>query len=179
MKNILFVLLLTISSILSFAGVIMTSSNERLEDVTITNENDSAIVYMQNGEEKFIAIEQVSAILYDDGQYKEINHSVAISDVSNTNDTTSININSDSINVKNMLSLAFDPRVLKIASDPAFLPYYQSIEKEAKTEYEVVYQLEIAKGTSKKEAKKNAKQARDSIRTIRVLEYVNKYPSNK
>ena len=52
MKNILFVLLLTISSILSFAGVIMTSSNERLEDVTITSETDSAIVYIQDNVEK-------------------------------------------------------------------------------------------------------------------------------
>ena len=56
---------------LSFAGVIMTSSNERIEDVTITSENDTAIVYMQDGVEKSIAIEQISAILYDDGKYME------------------------------------------------------------------------------------------------------------
>ncbi len=72
MKKILFVVMLTISSMLSFAGVIMTSSNERLEDVTITSETDSAIVYMQDGVEKSIAIEQVSAILYDNGTYKEL-----------------------------------------------------------------------------------------------------------
>ena len=71
MKKFLFVVMLTISSMLSFAGVIMTSSNERLEDVTITSENDTAIVYMQDGVEKSIAIEQISAILYDDGKYME------------------------------------------------------------------------------------------------------------
>lgn len=71
MKRILFILILTISSTLSFAGVIMTSSNERLEDVTITSENDTAIVYMQDGVEKSIAIEQVSGILYDNGKYRE------------------------------------------------------------------------------------------------------------
>ena len=63
--------MLTISSMLSFAGVIMTSSNERLEDVTITSENDTAIVYMQNGVKRSISIEQVSGILYDNGKYRE------------------------------------------------------------------------------------------------------------
>ena len=72
MKKILFVVMLTMSSMLSFAGVIMTSSNERIEDVTITSETDSAIVYIQDGVEKSIAIEQVSAILYDNGTYKEL-----------------------------------------------------------------------------------------------------------
>ena len=71
MKKILFVVMLTISSMLSFAGVIMTSSNERLEDVTITSENDTAIVYMQNGVKRSISIEQVSGILYDNGKYRE------------------------------------------------------------------------------------------------------------
>ena len=77
MKKILFVVMLTISSMLSFAGVIMTSSNERIEDVTITSETDSAIVYMQDGVEKSIAIEQVSAILYDNGTYKELQHNTS------------------------------------------------------------------------------------------------------
>ena len=72
MKKFLFVVMLTISSMLSFAGIIMTSSNERLEDVTIASETDSAIVYIQDGVEKSIAIEQVSAILYDNGTYKEL-----------------------------------------------------------------------------------------------------------
>ena len=77
MKKFLFVVMLTISSMLSFAGVIMTSSNERIEDVTITSETDSAIVYMQDGVEKSIAIEQVSAILYDNGTYKELQHNTS------------------------------------------------------------------------------------------------------
>ena len=49
----------------------MTSSNERLEDITISSENDTAIIYIQDGVEKSIAIEQVSAILYDNGKYVE------------------------------------------------------------------------------------------------------------
>ena len=89
MKKILFVVMLTISSILSFAGVIMTSSNERIEDVTITSETDFAIIYLQDGVEKSIAIEQVAAILYDNGTYKEMQHStsaVANGDVFSANE---------------------------------------------------------------------------------------------
>ena len=74
-KVILF--LLGFIPVFSFAGVIMTSSNERIEDVTITSETDSAIVYMQDGVEKSIAIEQVSAILYDNGTYKELQHNTS------------------------------------------------------------------------------------------------------
>ena len=70
-------LLLGFIPMFSFAGVIMTSSNERIEDVTITSETDSAIVYMQDGVEKSIAIEQVSAILYDNGTYKELQHNTS------------------------------------------------------------------------------------------------------
>lgn len=72
MKKILFVVMLTISSMLSFAGVIMTTNNERIEDVNIQSETDSTIIYLQNGVVKSIPIEQVSGILYDDGQYREL-----------------------------------------------------------------------------------------------------------
>ncbi len=72
MKKILFVIMLIASSIFSFAGIIVTTSGERIEDVTILSETDSAIVYIQDGVEKSIAIEQVSAILYDNGTYKEL-----------------------------------------------------------------------------------------------------------
>ena len=72
MKKILFVVMLTISSMLSFAGVIMTTNNERIEDVNIQSETDSTIIYLQNGVVKSIPIEQVSGVLYDDGQYREL-----------------------------------------------------------------------------------------------------------
>ena len=65
--------MLTISSMLSFASVIVTTNGERIENVSIQNETNSAIVYLLDGIEKSIAIEQVFAILYDDGQYKELN----------------------------------------------------------------------------------------------------------
>ena len=63
--------MLIASSIFSFAGIIVTTSGERIEDVTILSETDSAIVYIQDGVEKSIAIEQVQAVLFDNGNYKE------------------------------------------------------------------------------------------------------------
>lgn len=63
--------MLIASSIFSFAGIIVTTSGERIEDVTIVSETDSAIVYIQDGVEKSIAIEQVQAVLFDNGNYKE------------------------------------------------------------------------------------------------------------
>lgn len=75
MKKII-ILLLGIFPIFSFAGVIMTTNGERIEYVSIQNETNSAIVYLLDGIEKSIAIEQVFAILYDDGQYKELNQSI-------------------------------------------------------------------------------------------------------
>lgn len=101
MKKILFVVMLTISSMLSFAGVIMTSSNERLEDVTITSETDSAIVYMQDGVEKSIAIEQVSAILYDDGKYVEFvkQHLDSKHDITDSVEVIDLNVDTDDIDI--------------------------------------------------------------------------------
>lgn len=71
MKKILFVIMLIASSIFSFAGIIVTTSGERIEDVTILSETDSTIVFLQDGVEKSIAIEQVQAVLFDNGNYKE------------------------------------------------------------------------------------------------------------
>ena len=62
MKKILFVIMLIASSIFSFAGIIVTTSGERIEDVTILSETDSTIVFLQDGVEKSIAIEQVQAV---------------------------------------------------------------------------------------------------------------------
>ena len=175
MKRILFILILTISSTLSFAGVIMTSSNERLEDVSITSENDTAIVYMQDGVEKSIAIEQVSAILYDNGTYKEIYQPKAMSLSNSFSSDTITHVVPDSLKTTSMLGLALNPDVMKLAFDPAFAQYSKSVWEEAQIEYELIFQSEIAKGNSKKNAKKIAKQVRDSINTVKLMEYVSLY----
>lgn len=63
--------LLGILPIFSFAGVIMTTNGERIEDVTIQRETSESIVYVENGIEKTISIEQVQAVLFDNGNFKE------------------------------------------------------------------------------------------------------------
>ena len=156
MKKI--ILLLGFIPMFSFAGVIMTTNNERIEDVSIQNETDSAIVYLQDGVEKSIAIEQVSAILYDNGTYKEIYQPKAMSLSNSFSSDTITHVVPDSLKTTSMFGLALNPDVMKLAFDPA-----------------LIFQSEIAKGNSKKNAKKIAKQVRDSINTVKLMEYVSLY----
>ena len=162
MKKILFVVMLTISSMLSFAGVIMTSSNERLEDVTITSETDSAIVYMQDGIEKSIAIEQVFAILYDDGQYKELNQSIVAEN----------SLIKDSI--RNIDSLRL-PNISKLRVDPAYFPCERNVIKNAQKEYRIAFQHAISKGQPKQTAQQIAKRAKDSVMLAGRLDCIEMY----
>lgn len=154
--------MLTISSMLSFAGVIMTSSNERLEDVTITSETDSAIVYMQDGIEKSIAIEQVFAILYDDGQYKELNQSIVAEN----------SLIKDSI--RNIDSLRL-PNISKLRVDPAYFPCERNVIKNAQKEYRIAFQHAISKGQPKQTAQQIAKRAKDSVMLAGRLDCIEMY----
>lgn len=70
MKKVI-LLLLGFIPMFSFAGVIMTTNGERIEDVTIQSETSESIVYVENGVEKTISIEQVQAVLFDNGNFKE------------------------------------------------------------------------------------------------------------
>ncbi len=67
----LFLFLLGFIPMFSFAGVIMTTNGERIEDVSIQSETSESIVYVENGVEKTISIEQVQAVLFDNGNFKE------------------------------------------------------------------------------------------------------------
>ena len=168
-------LLLGFIPMFSFAGIIMTSSNERLEDVTITSETDSAIVYIQDDVEKSIAIEQVSAILYDDGRFKEFSQNT-FARASNSGEYI---ISLDSAKTE-LEKLQKNPalRVKLISSDPSFSNTFINIVFKQDAEYKNVMYSEISKGTPKKIAKKIAKQASDSIGTIEMLEYIRKNPIN-
>lgn len=173
MKKI-FVLLLGFMPMFSFAGIIMTSSNERLEDVTITSENDTAIIYIQEGVEKSIPVTQVSAILYDDGRFKEFSQNT-FAGASNSGEYI---ISLDSAKTE-LAKLQNNPALaMKFLSDPKLVNTMLSISSIQKAEYENVLQAEISKGTPKKIAKKIAKQASDSIGTIEMLEYIRKNPIN-
>lgn len=136
----------------------MTSSNERLEDVTITSENDTAIVYMQDGVEKSIAIEQVFAILYDDGQYKELNQSIV----------------ADDSPIRNIDSLIL-PNMSKLRVNPAYFPCEKNVVKNAQKEYQRAFQYAISKGQSKQTAQKNAKRAKDSVMLVGRLDCIEMY----
>ena len=70
MRNFI-TLLLGFIPMFSFAGVIMTTNGERIEGVTIQSETSESIVYVENGVEKTISIEQVQAVLFDNGNFKE------------------------------------------------------------------------------------------------------------
>ena len=70
MRKVILVLL-GLLPIFSFAGVIMTTNGERIEDVTIQSETSESIVYIENGIEKTISIERVQAVLFDNGNFKE------------------------------------------------------------------------------------------------------------
>ena len=154
--------MLTISSMLSFAGVIMTSSNERIEDVTITSETDSAIVYMQDGVEKSIAIEQVFAILYDDGQYKELNQSI-VAESSLIKDS-----------IRNIDSLRL-PNMSKLRVNPAYFPCERNVIKNAQKEYRIAFQHAISKGQPKQTAQQIAKRAKDSVMLAGRLDCIEMY----
>lgn len=100
MKKI-FVLLLGFIPMFLFAGVIMTTNDERIADVSIQSETDSAIVYMQDGVEKSIAIEQVSAILYDDGKYVEFvkQHLDSKQDITDSVEVIDLNVDIDDMDI--------------------------------------------------------------------------------
>ena len=71
----------------------------------------------------------------------------------------------------------------KIIMDPALLAKYTSnpelgkeLMSKKESEYMSVLQLELSKGTPKKQAKEIAKQARDSITVMVLLDYVRRNP---
>ena len=71
----------------------------------------------------------------------------------------------------------------KIIMDPALLAKYTSnpelgkeLMSKKESEYMFVLQLELSKGTPKKQAKEIAKQAQDSISVIVLLDYIRRNP---
>lgn len=152
----------------------MTTNDERIADVSIQSENDSTIIYLQNGVKRSISIEQVSAILYDDGRFKEFSQNT----FAGTSNSGEYVISLDSAKTE-LAKLQKNPALaMKFLSDPKLVNTMLSISSIQKAEYENVLQAEISKGTPKKIAKKIAKQASDSIGTIEMLEYIRKNPIN-
>ena len=134
------------------AGVIMKRSGERLEDVTIKSVTDSEIVYELNGQEIIVAKTDVSAILYDDGRYEEIN--VPINEL----DSTSISSNQSMYRV-NDIEQYYDRsgRLIVAFTDKK---YSKECRKKGAREYMSVYKASYAKykksGLSSRDARNEA-----------------------
>lgn len=66
-------LLLLLTPVVLYAGVIVKKNGERLEDVTIKSSSGNEFVYIDdNGVEGSVPRSEVAAVLYDDGRYEEI-----------------------------------------------------------------------------------------------------------
>lgn len=89
MKKCLFLLMIISYSVFSFADVIVTFNDERIEDVTIQSETRESIVYIENGVEKTILMKHVQGILYDDGRYYEFSQ-VFLDSIDNNNSTQEV-----------------------------------------------------------------------------------------
>lgn len=146
MRCFLFVLMLAVFSALSFASVIVTTNGERIENVSIQNETNSAIVYLLDGIGKSIAIEQVSAILYDDGRFKEFSQNT----FAGASNSVEYIISLDSAKTE-LAKLQKNPALaMKLISDPSFKNIFINIVYKQDAEYKNVLYSEISKGTSKK-----------------------------
>lgn len=137
MKKIV-VLLFTTFSMLLNAGVIVKTSGDKIENVTIKSVTNAEIVYVAaNGEETSILKSDVQAILYDDGRYEEIRQSNTSTDKS-FHSTVSLGEDVTEINV-----LAFGKSMMKFyVTDHTFdgaTVEYRVIYKGQKNESEWAY----------------------------------------
>ena len=72
MKRIILILFILLP-IISYAGVIVKRSGERLEGVSIKTASGNDVIYVtKQGTQVTLSKSEVSAILYDDGRYEEI-----------------------------------------------------------------------------------------------------------
>jgi len=73
MKRLAIIIYLVLPMML-YAGVIVKKSGDRLEDISIKSSEGEEFVYVdENGVEGRVPRAEVSAVLYDDGRYEEIN----------------------------------------------------------------------------------------------------------
>lgn len=77
MKKQLLLLLCISISIVSLAGIIVTKNNGNIDGVSDITIYDYEVTYTENGTSKSLPIDQVSAVLYDDGRYEEITSQTA------------------------------------------------------------------------------------------------------
>ncbi|MCQ2347135.1 MAG: hypothetical protein MJZ92_04315 [Paludibacteraceae bacterium] len=74
MKNYILFFLLIIFPLNIFAGIIVLTTGNNIEGISNISVRDQLVLYQQNGKSMSLPMEEVSAILYDDGRYEEIQH---------------------------------------------------------------------------------------------------------
>lgn len=74
MKNYILFFLLIIFPSNIFAGIIVLTTGNNIENISNISVQDQLVLYQQNGKNMSLPVEEVSAILYDDGNYEEIRH---------------------------------------------------------------------------------------------------------
>lgn len=159
MKNILLTIICVTFSISSFAAVIMTNEGKRIEDVTIQSENDTTIIYVQDGIEKSILFNRVSGILYDNGKYVDLSNVTYSNNNDDLQKTVDLYLNiTDEIVIEEWSSKMEDIKEKKPScKNQALIVYYETLITEFKRAREgglIAYQAE-------KLAQKKAKNAQD------------------
>lgn len=74
MKNYILFFLLIIFPSNIFAGIIVLTTGNNIENISNISVQDQLVLYQQNGKNMSLPVEEVSAILYDNGNYEEIRH---------------------------------------------------------------------------------------------------------
>lgn len=77
MKKIIFSLICLSAATIASAGIIVTKDGTNIENVSKITVSSNEVSYIENGTSKSLPIDQVSAVLYDDGRYEEITSQTA------------------------------------------------------------------------------------------------------
>ncbi|MCQ2340366.1 MAG: hypothetical protein MJZ79_06285 [Paludibacteraceae bacterium] len=72
MKKIVFSLVGLCVATIAFAGIVVTKNDGNIVDVSNIVVSNTEVSYVENGISKSLPIDQVSAVLYDDGRYEEV-----------------------------------------------------------------------------------------------------------
>ena len=142
MKRII-VIVFAILPLFLYAGVIMKHSGERLEDVVIKSVTETKIVYELDGTESTLPKSDVSAILYDDGRYEEIQSQTATNMESAQNKKDSYEVSYDEEGQKNVIKHAGpgakEYNVMAYGVYAGIGYFYNSKYEDVTVEYRVIY----------------------------------------
>lgn len=79
MKNVIVFFLFFVFPLNLSAGIIVLANGDNIEDASNISIQDQFVLYKQQGKNISVPIEEVTAILYDNGNYEEIQHTQSVS----------------------------------------------------------------------------------------------------